>query len=309
MGNRVREGSGETRPRTELAWEDLGPPGARRADAGSGVAQSAGAPEIAPPPVRDPLPTRVWGLPPLPAEYAEVLGAGLAALAPYPLRLPEPVRAAIDDHVRLLLAWNDAINLSGIREAGPIAREHVLDSLTALGPLRRAGIDEVVDLGSGGGYPGLPLALALPARRALLVESIGKKARFLETAVAAVGAQGRIAVAATRAEAVAADPRHWGRWRAVVSRAMAELAELSELGLPLLARGGLLVAWKRLPVEEELAASGEAVARLGGHVRGCQAVAVPGLEDHVLVLVEKVGPTPPGFPRDPAARRRRPLRG
>jgi predicted O-methyltransferase YrrM len=66
--------------------------------------------------------------------------------------------------------------------SGAIAREHVLDSLTALPILRRAGIEEFLDIGSGGGYPGLPLAVALPARRALLVESIGKKARFLATA-------------------------------------------------------------------------------------------------------------------------------
>jgi 16S rRNA (guanine527-N7)-methyltransferase len=309
MGNRVREGSGETRPRTELAWEDLGPPGARRADAGSGAVQSTGAREVAPPPARDPLPTRVWGLPPLPDEYAEVLRAGLPALTAEPDSLPEGARAAIDDHVRLLLAWNPAINLSGIREAGPIAREHVLDSLTALGPLRRAGIDELVDLGSGGGFPGLPLALALPARRALLVESIGKKARFLETVAAAVGARDRIAVAANRAEAVAADPRHRGRWRAVVSRAVADLAELAELGLPLLARGGLLVAWKRRPVDAELAASAAAIARLGGRVLRCETVSVPGLEDHVLVVMEKVAPTPPGFPREPSVRRHRPLRG
>jgi 16S rRNA (guanine527-N7)-methyltransferase len=308
MGNHVREGSGETRPRTELAWEDQGPPGARRADAGSGVVQSTGAREVALPPVRDPLPTRVRGLPPLPDEYAEVIRTGLPALATEP-GLTAAARAAIEDHVRLLLAWNEAINLSGIREAGAIAREHVLDSLTALAPLRRAGIDELVDLGSGGGYPGLPLALALPARRALLVESIGKKARFLETIVAAVGAADRIAVAAARAEALAANPRHRGRWQAVVSRAMADLTELAELGLPLLTQGGLIVAWKRRPVDVELAAAGAALARLGGRVRGCESVAVPGLEDHVLVLFEKVGPTPAGFPRDPSVRRRRPLRG
>ena len=114
-----------------------------------------------------------------------MLRAGLAAVAGGDL--PAAARAAIDDHVRLLLAWNEAINLSGIRAPEMVAREHVLDSLTALRLLRRAGIAEFVDLGSGGGYPGLPLAIALPARRALLVESIGKKARFLEVAVAASG--------------------------------------------------------------------------------------------------------------------------
>jgi 16S rRNA (guanine527-N7)-methyltransferase len=305
MGNHIREGSGETRPRTDRAWEDLGPPGARRADAGSGVVQSTGAAEVAPPPVRDPLPTRVWGLPPLPDAYAQALRSGWPALGAGDL--PEECRTAIGDHVRLLLAWNEAVNLSGIRAPAAIAREHVLDSLTALAPLRRAGIDELVDLGSGGGFPGLPLALALPARRALLVESIGKKARFLETAVRALGVDGRIDVAADRAEVVAADPGHRGRWQAVVSRAMADLAELAELGLPLLSGGGLLVAWKRRPLEEELGRAERAARQLGGRVRGCETVSVPGLEDHVLVLIDKVGPTRAEYPRGPAARRRRPL--
>jgi 16S rRNA (guanine527-N7)-methyltransferase len=305
MGNRVREGSGETRPRTELAWEDQGKPGARRAVAGSGVAQSAGDHETAPHPVRDPLPTHVSGLSPLPDEYGDVLLAGLPAIAGGDL--PADARAAIDDHVRLLLAWNDSINLSGIRAPRMIAREHVLDSLTALPLLRRAGIDEFVDLGSGGGYPGLPLAAALPARRALLVESVGKKARFLEAAMTAVGLEGRVAVAAVRAEALASDSRHREMWQAVVARAVADLTELAELGLPLLCMGGLLVAWKRRPLDEELLRAERAVRQLGGRLVACEAVTVPGLEDHVLAVVEKVAPTPPEFPRDPAARRRRPL--
>jgi len=130
MGNRVREGSGETRPRTELGREDLGTPGARRDSAGSGAAQSAGEPDTAPTPVRDPLPTRVSGLPPLPGEYGEALRAGLSGIECGDLAAE--TWAAIDDHVRMLLAWNGAINLSGIRAPDLIARDHVLDSLTAL---------------------------------------------------------------------------------------------------------------------------------------------------------------------------------
>jgi 16S rRNA (guanine527-N7)-methyltransferase len=250
--------------------------------------------KMAPPPVRDPLPTRVSGLAPLPEEYGEVLRAGLPAIAG-PGLTPE-ARAAVDDHVRLLLAWNAAINLSGIHAPEKIAREHVLDSLT-----------EFLDLGSGSGYPGLPLAVALPAERALLVESTGKKARFLEAAVAALGVADRVAVAATRAESLAADPRHRGRWQAVVSRAVTDLTELAELALPLLATGGLLVAWKRRPLDDELSHADGAVGYLGGRVAACEAVTVPGLEDHVLAVVEKIAPTPLEFPRDPAARRRRPL--
>jgi 16S rRNA (guanine527-N7)-methyltransferase len=213
----------------------------------------------------------------------------------------------IADHVRLLLAWNEAINLTAIRSPEMIAVEHVLDSLTALPILSRAGVDEFLDLGSGGGFPGLPLAVALPARRALLVESVGKKARFLATVIEATSLQDRVAVAATRIETLAADPHHRGRWPAVTVRAVAQLSELVELALPLLRIGGILVAWKRRPAEDEIAAADGAIRQLRGRLVRLQPIAVPGLEDHVLVVVEKAGETPPQFPRDPAARRRHPL--
>jgi len=256
---------------------------------------------LTPPPDRDPLPTCVKDLDPLPETYVATVRAGL------PIGLSEAQLGAIGDHVRLLMAWNEAINLSGIREPEMIARHHVLDSLAAVPLLRRAGIDEFVDIGSGGGYPGLPLAVALPARRALLVESIAKKARFLSAAVDVAGVGDRVAVVATRAERLAADPAHRGRWGAVLARAVADLTDLAELALPLLRAGGLLVAWKRRPIDEEVARAARAVRQMGGRVAGLEVVTVPGLEDHLLAVVEKVAETPREFPRDPAARRRRPL--
>jgi 16S rRNA (guanine527-N7)-methyltransferase len=214
----------------------------------------------------------------------------------------------MDGHARLLLAWNAAINLTAIRDTEGIAREHVLDSLTAVPLLRRHGVDELVDLGSGAGFPGLPLAAALPARRALLVESIAKKARFIETVARALELPG-VEVAAARAESLAVDPRHRARWQAVVARAVAELSELAEIALPLLRPGGLLVAWKRRPFDAELTRAERALGQLRGRVTAVEGVTVAGLEDHVLVVVEKIAETPRDFPRDPAVRRRRPLGG
>ena len=284
-----------------------------------------GSPQVTPPQDRESLPTCVNGLDPLPAGYWKAIRAGLPAIragltgfsggsgtgtGTGPEDDPgvsEAQLQAIGDHVRLLLAWNGAINLSGIRAPEMIARDQVLDSLTALPLLRRAGVEEFLDIGSGGGFPGLPLAVALPARRALLVESVGKKARFLATAVEATGLGDRVAVAATRAETLAADPRHRGHWQAVVARAVADMTDLAELALPLLQIGGLLVAWKRQPINDELARADSAIHQLRGRLIRLQPVVVPGLEDHVLVVVEKLAETPREFPRDPAARRRRPL--
>ena len=290
---------------------------------------------------REPLPTDVDALPPLPAAYDAALDAGLAALG---LDLDPVAREAIADHVRLLLAWTEAINLTAIREPAAVALEHVVDSLTALSFLRQMDARAILDLGSGGGFPGLPLALAMPAGRALFVESVGKKATFLGAALDALGSRPRFAVAATRAETLARDPHHREHWPVVTARAVAALPELVELALPLLAPGGVLVAWKRSIVVEgraaapdpptaggmragtvgagdepddvaparrldlELAGAARAAWALGGEEPTVMAVAVPGLEDHVLVVVAKTGPTPPGYPRDPALRKRAPWR-
>jgi 16S rRNA (guanine527-N7)-methyltransferase len=305
MGNRAGQGPGETRLQAGRARENRGSPGAQNAHAGSGPATPKGRLQTAPWRGRQPLPTRVQGLAALPEAYHATLRAGLPRLEG--AHLSEAQLAAIDGHVQLLLAWNDAVNLSGIRAAEAIAREHVLDSLAGLSVLPRTGIDEFLDLGSGGGYPGLPLAIALPARRVLLVDSVAKKARFLEVVAQAVGVADRVAVVAARAEDLAADPRQRGRWPGVVARAVAALPELAELALPLLRTGGLLVAWKRLPLEAELAAAERAMGQLGGRLAGTASVAVAGLQDHVLVVVEKVSETPDRYPRSAALRRRRPL--
>jgi 16S rRNA (guanine527-N7)-methyltransferase len=214
------------------------------------------------------------------------------------------VRDAIDGYVRLLVAWTAAINLTSIRDPAEVARRHIVDSLTAVAPLRQRGIGRFVDLGSGGGLPGIPLAAALPADRVLLVESIRKKAGFLDVAVQALGLASRVVVVADRAEALARDPRDRERWPAVTARAVAALPELVELAFPLLLPGGVLVAWKRGSFESEVEAAAALLRGVGG---GRIEVVDPGiasLPGHRLVVVEKTGRTADSWPRDPAARRR-----
>ncbi len=285
-------GAGTRRP----AYEPNGV-GSGRREVGGRSAETRPAEEP-----RAPLPMHVRDTEPLPLRALEDLDAGLAALGLAGLR--EGSRACLEGHLRLLLAWNRAINLTAIRDPLGAVRLHVLDSLAAVPVLRSLGLEAVLDLGSGGGYPGIPLAVALPARRALLVESVGKKAAFLRTVVAALDLGETVDVASLRAETLAADRAHRGRWPAVVARAVADLAELAEIALPLVRVGGVLVAWKREPLDAELAAAAKSIELLGGGVPRVESVALAGLASHRLVIVPKLRATPSGFPRDPAARAR-----
>lgn len=304
----AREGLGETQPRTDRVTSDRRP--RRTNDHAGGGEPAAGAPSERHDRQRAPLPTRVDSLPDLPAAYEAALDAGLAAI---PLTLGAAAREALAAHARLLLAWNDAINLTTIVEPEAIARLHVIDSLAAVPviagrPGGRGAALRLVDIGSGGGYPGLALAAALPDARVVVLDSVAKKARFLEAAAEAMGfaPSGRVRPSAIRAEALAAEvrARREPPFDVVTARAVAALPILLELAFPLLAVGGILVAWKRGDIGVELAAARRAVAALGGGSVTVHDIAIQGLEGHRLVVAEKRGQTPPTYPRDPGRRAR-----
>ena len=275
---------------------------------------------------REALPREIAGLAPLEPGFTALLDAGLREIG---LELSEAQRAAVEAHVKLLIAWNVHINLSGLRTASDIARGHVLDALVAVPALRQLtrGRAEVtlLDIGSGGGFPGLPLAIALPARRAALVDSIAKKASFLGAAAAVVSdalraapaPQPEIVALAERAEDLADEPDQRDGWDLVVARAVGTVAEVAELGLPLARRGGHVVAWKRASdaaartaLSAEIADARRIVQAAGGagtRIVGLAGAAKIGLDGDCLVVIRKVRPTPDRYPRSAGERRRRPL--
>jgi 16S rRNA (guanine527-N7)-methyltransferase len=255
-------------------------------------------------PQREPLPSRIDDTPLLPEAYGRALRNGLERLG---LSLSPAARAAIDGHVRLLLAWNAAINLTAIRDPAAIATLHVVDSLTALGVIRAHGARRFLDLGSGAGFPGFPLAVALEADRAVLLDSVAKKVRFMAAMVEATGESGRVAAEVGRAEGLAGDDSQRELWPVATARAVAGLADLIELAFPLLEPGGILVAWKRADPGGERAAAGRAIVALGGGSIDAIDASLGGLlPDHRLIVARKDGRTPSVYPREPAVRKRRP---
>jgi 16S rRNA (guanine527-N7)-methyltransferase len=266
-----------------------------------------------------PLPLDPDGLPPLGDAFDTALDEGLGALG---ISLTPGARTAIEVHARLLMAWNAAINLTALRTPESIARLHIVDSLSALSLLWETHNDRddsattLLDLGSGGGYPGLPLAVALPVRQVALVDSIGKKARFLQAAADAAATamresgetQPRIEAITARAEQLAGHADHREAWEVVTARAVGSLAEVAELALPLLRLGGQLICWKRDDgrgtLEAELDAARLILVAAGGGAPSVICVGAPDPATHRLVQVFKERWTPPRFPRTPAERRR-----
>lgn len=280
------------------------------------MCDALGVTDPAPRPERAPLPRDPWSLPDPGPGWAAELDAGCAALG---LTLGPGVHAALDAHTRLLLAWNAAINLTALRTPEQVARLHLVDSLSAVRLIDRLAQPEpsIADIGSGGGMPGLPLAVALPAGRLLAVDSVGKKVGFLavatEAAAAALadagGAVPLLEPVAARAEALAADPGIRETLDVVTARAVGSLAELVELAMPLLAPGGILVCWKRDDgsgaLAAEIADAGPIAQATGAGRATVHADPEPALPGHRLVVHRKMRPTPARYPRDPAQRRHR----
>jgi 16S rRNA (guanine527-N7)-methyltransferase len=199
---------------------------------------------------------------------------------------------------------------SSVRDPERAWRVHVEDSLSGLEIPGLAGAKRIADVGSGAGFPGLVLAIALPGAEVDLIESIDRKCEFMRAACERAGVA-NATVVAERAETWAESaPRAGGResYDAVTARAVGRLATLAELASPLLRDGGVLVAWKgRRDAEEEaeLERAASRTAMRAVEIRAAEPY--PGSRNRHLHVLEKAGPTPDGLPRRPGMAKKRPF--
>jgi len=216
-----------------------------------------------------------------------------------------------------LLEWNRRFNLTAVTDPEQVEIRHFLDSLSCLLALATfsdrplsywlAQPLQALDIGTGAGFPGLPLKIVWPSLKLTLLEARRKKVRFLEHIVAELRLTSVTAVHG-RAETLAHHPQHREAYDLVFGRAVAELPVLLEYGLPFCRRGGMVVALKGEAASAEAIASEQALAVLGGELRRIVPVEVPGLaETRCIVLVEKVASTPDRYPRRPGVPQKRPL--
>lgn len=234
-----------------------------------------------------------------------LLAAGARALLQLELT-PEQL-AAFDSYARLLREWNERFNLTAITDPQGIQVKHFLDSLSVLKALP-CGPARVIDVGTGAGFPGLPLKIVCPELELTLVEATGKKVTFCQAVVDHLGLRG-VSVIKARAEEIGQDPAHREQYDWAVARAVAEMPVLLEYLLPLVKRGGHTLAQKGENAPAETQAAEPAARRLGGQLRDLVPVQLPGLpEPRYLVVHAKIAPTPKEFPRRPGVAGKTPLR-
>lgn len=230
-----------------------------------------------------------------------------AAAELFNLRLTEKQIRALLAYERELLIWNQKFNLTAIRDVESIRVKHFLDSFSCILAWKNSPPAALIDIGTGAGFPGIPLKILYPAMRLTLVESVGKKATFCKHIVQTLELE-RVQTIHARAEEVGQQPEHREQYDWAVARAVANLNALSEYLLPLVKLGGMALAQKGETAPVEAQSAEHAMRLLGGKLEQLVPVQLPGVaEERYLALIKKFAATPPKYPRKPGVAVKMPL--
>ena len=210
-----------------------------------------------------------------------------------------------------LIEWNKKINLTAITAYSSVQVKHFLDSLTITLALPEGEVGRpdfnIIDVGTGAGFPGVPLKILFPEFRLVLVEPTTKKTAFLHHIIHKLELE-NVEVLNSRAEEAAHLPLYREQFALVLSRAVASLPTLVELTLPFCRVGGRFIAQKKGEIDQEINRAKEAMAALGGKLDQVQKIEMDEFDDaRYLVIINKIHPTPGKYPRRPGVPRRRPI--
>ncbi len=206
-----------------------------------------------------------------------------------------------------LLTWNEKFNLTAIRDPEGIRTKHFLDSLSILVELKTPAPLRLIDVGTGAGFPGIPLKILLPSMHLTLVESVGKKASFCRH-IAELLQLDNVEVITARAEDLGQNPLYREKFDWAVARAVASMPVLAEYLLPLVRIGGAILAQKGESAHTEVQSAEKAIRILGGTLRKIASVTLPGIaEERFLVIMDKKAATPPQYPRRAGLPQKKPL--
>lgn len=232
----------------------------------------------------------------------EIIAGGASALG---ICLPEGAAEQYRRYYRRLIEANESFNLTAIEGEDAAARLHFLDSIAVLRYADIAGA-RVIDVGTGGGLPGLALKIARPAADMTLLDATEKKVAFLEGLTQELGLPCRCVAA--RGEELSHSPEYRESFDIAVARAVAQLRVLAELCLPFVKVGGRFLALKSADTDGEIDSARQTVEALGGKITAVNAYTIPGTEiPRRVITIEKTSPTPAKYPRRWAAMQKRGL--
>lgn len=223
----------------------------------------------------------------------------------------EPGEAQLDQLLsfyEMVVEKNKVMNLTAITEYAEFLCKHFIDSLVICRKLELSKITHMIDIGTGAGFPGIPIKILFPEIQVLLLDSLNKRVNFLNEVIGALGLSG-IRATHSRAEELAGKPEYREKFELCVSRAVANLATLSEYCLPYVAVGGQFVAYKSGNVEAEIKEAAYAIRTLGGEVSEIESFCLPGTEiERSLLHIKKNKRTPKSFPRSAGMPAKSPLK-
>ncbi len=215
-------------------------------------------------------------------------------------------------YYRELIEWNRKMNLTAITDYATVQVKHFLDSLTVTLAFPQEEMErpdfDIIDIGTGAGFPGVPLKILLPQPRLVLIEPTTKKTAFLRQIINRLELE-NIEILNSRAEEAAHLSPYREQFALVLSRAVASLPELVELTLPFCRIGGRFIAQKKGDVDEEVNGAKKAIATLGGKLNQIKKIELDEFDDaRYLVIIDKIHPTPNKYPRRPGMPKRRPIK-
>ena len=219
------------------------------------------------------------------------------AAAEYGISLNDTQMAQYNRYFELLVEWNEKINLTAITEPKEVAIKHMIDSITAYDEKLFKDGTTVIDVGTGAGFPGLPLKIFCPEIKLTLMDSLNKRIKFLQTVIEELGLDGVECVHA-RAEEGARNKKYREAFDIAVSRAVARLPILCEYCLPFVKKGGYFIALKGMQYNDEAEEAVKAIKVMGGSHTEIRPVKLPELDDkRAVITITKTMPTPKAYPR------------
>ena len=228
-------------------------------------------------------------------------------LAHLGITLDEKQKQQFNRYFEILVEWNKVMNLTGITEYEEVNEKHFVDSLSLVKAADIKNIKSVIDIGTGAGFPGVPLKIAFPHLEIVLLDSLNKRVKFLNAVIDELGLEG-IKTLHGRAEDYAKQTEYREKFDLCVSRAVANLATLSEYCLPYVSKGGMFIPYKSGEIDEEVQNSKKAIHLLGGQLDDVIKFQLPGTEiGRSFVKIKKVSNTNKKYPRKAGLPTKEPL--